>query len=381
MSHHLSGRKLRYLIAAGVVAAIVVGVWFYTRSGRYRPLPSSFDGNSEQLLQTVIVPTLDSPLPEGKSAVWCVSFQLAWNRLKDDVAKEPVQITNAQPIADRLNRADQSENDVDPASVFAAAGFETDGIVERIRSEMAAKFPNAPRPELDVPPQGVVAYAFLAASAKYDYPFFENDEPFLFRDSSGKETPVSSFGIRKRDDYAYDQLRHQVRILYSSGVEPLGEQEVPEFILDPCETSQPYQVVLARVDRKTTLAETVADIQQKIAAHARDRRNSFLTPRDTVLVPNMAWKVSHRFRELEGRDKPFLNPALRGMHLETAMQTNHFRLDRSGAELASESKVYVKPSAVFYHVNRPFLVYLKKRGGQHPFFVAWVENAELLDKK
>src|SRR5262249_3180148 len=150
------------------------------------------------------------------------------------------------------------------------------------------------------------------------------------------------------------------------------EQEIPEFILDPCKTSQPYQIVLARVNRKPTLADTLAEVEQKIGAQpAPDRFLSELHPRDTLLVPNIAWKVSHRFTELEGRDKQFLNPALRGLYLDTALQAIRFRLDRSGAELASESKVFVKPGASFFHVNRPFLVYMKKRGGQHPFFVMW----------
>jgi hypothetical protein len=58
-----------------------------------------------------------------------------------------------------------------------------------------------------------------------------------------------------------------------------------------------------------------------------------------------------------------------------------FRLDRGGAEVASEAKVYVKPGASFFDFDRPFLVYMKKRGGKRPFFAAWVENAELLQKK
>jgi hypothetical protein len=30
---------------------------------------------------------------------------------------------------------------------------------------------------------------------------------------------------------------------------------------------------------------------------------------------------------------------------------------------------------------RPFFLYMKKRGAKHPFFVMWVDNAELLIKK
>jgi hypothetical protein len=382
MSSRSSRLWLAFCIAA-VATAIGVAWWHSHKQneGDSPPLVS-FDASSDQLQQTVIVPTLDSPIPEGKSAIWCASFQLAWNRLKDDVTKGPVQITNAQPIADRLNRADQSEDDLDDGTVYAAAGLAKDGIVEHIQTEMARKFPNVPRPELDVPPTAAVAYAYLAASATYDYPFFENDEPFTFRDSAGKQTAVGSFGVRKKDDYAYHRLRRQVQVLYCPRTEIMAEQEVSEFIIDPCKTSQPNQIVFARVDRKPTLAETLAYVQEKVAAQvAAQSYMSQLNPRDTLIVPNMAWKITHRFKELEGKDKEFLNPALRGLYLDAAIQTIQVRLDRNGAELASEAKVFVKPGASYFHVNRPFLVYVKKRAGKHPFFVAWVENAELLERK
>jgi hypothetical protein len=372
-------------MAALAVAAISIAFWCFKVRQFNEPynLPSmSFDDSSERLQQTVVVATLDSSIPEGKSAIWCVSFQLAWNRLKDDVVKVPIQLTNAQPIADRLNEAVHSEEDVGSDAMYAAAGLAKDGIAERIRAQMASKFPNVAKPELDVPPEGAIAYAYLAASAKYDYPFFENDETFIFTDSAGKQTSVGSFGIRKKDDYAYHRLRQQVQILFCPREAIMSGDEIPEFILDPCKTSRPYQIVLARVNRKPTLAQTLADVEQKIAAQpAPDSFVSSLHPRDTLLVPSIAWKVSHRFKELEGKDKQFLNPTLQGLYLDTAIQTIQFRLDRSGAELASESKVFVKPGVSFFHLNRPFLVYMKKRGGKRPFFVMWVENAELLEKK
>jgi hypothetical protein len=377
---------LWYCSASIAAAAIGTALWHFPK-GRpfnepYNPPPMSFDGTSDHLQQTVLVPTLDSPIPEGKSAIWCVSFQLAWKRLKEDVAKEPIKLTNAQPVADRLNTAASSEDGVPPDAVYADAGLAKDGIEERIRAQMASKFPKAPSPQLDFPPGGAVTYAYLEASAKYSYPFFENDERYVFTDSAGKQTAVRSFGIRSKDDYAYRQLRQQVEILYCPREAIWSEKEIPEFILDPCKNSQPYQIVLARVNRKPTLADTLGDVEQKIAEQpARDRFLSELHPRDTLLVPNIAWRISHRFRELEGTDKQFLNTALRGLYLDTALQTIRFRLDSSGAELASESKVFVKPGASFFHVNRPFLVYLKNRGGKHPFFVMWVENAELLEKE
>jgi hypothetical protein len=58
-----------------------------------------------------------------------------------------------------------------------------------------------------------------------------------------------------------------------------------------------------------------------------------------------------------------------------------FKLDRGGAELASEAKVHFKPTASFFHFNRPFLLVMKKRGAGRPFFVVWIDNAELLVRR
>ena len=138
----------------------------------------------------------------------------------------------------------------------------------------------------------------------------------------------------------------------------------PEFILDLCKTSQPYQIVLARIGRKHTLAATLDDVQHRIAAQPADAFMSHLSPGATMLVPSMAWRVSHHFKELEGEDKRFLNSDLRDFFVGTAMQTIQFRLDRSGADLASEASIEVKDSGYNLHLNRSFLVLMKKRGGK-----------------
>jgi hypothetical protein len=378
-------RRLWFLALLGVVAGAAAGGYFYwwASAGRpYDPPPVAFRGQSDQLGRTVVLPTLDSLIPDGKSAVWCGSFQLAWNRLRDDVARGPVRLDNAQAVADRLNRGDLSEDDLAPGTAFAAAGLAKDGIAGKVREEMVRRFPDAPAPDLDIAPDGAAAYAYLQAAAKFDLPFFDDDKPLLFTDSAGTATPVGVFGIRKNDDYAYGKLRGQVRVLFADRETAGRDKEVAEFAVDPCQTSQPYQIVLARVGRKATLAEALADVERWVAAGAAEREwLTSLHPRDTLLIPNMAWEVTHRFREVEGPDKRFANPGLEGLHLDAAMQTIRFRLDRSGAELSSESKVYVKPSASYFEFTRPFLLYMKKRDGGRPFFVMWVETAELLDRK
>jgi hypothetical protein len=104
-----------------------------------------------------------------------------------------------------------------------------------------------------------------------------------------------------------------------------------------------------------------------------------VTQLDTLLVPNMSWRIEHHFQELEGTDKVFFNPPLQGLYLDTALQGIQFTMDRNGAAVASSAWLGAKGGPRDFHFNRPFLVYMKKRDAKHPFFVMWVENAELLE--
>jgi hypothetical protein len=42
------------------------------------------------------VPALDTPLPQLGAAVWCGSFQLAWNEMKSNLASRPIQVAGAE---------------------------------------------------------------------------------------------------------------------------------------------------------------------------------------------------------------------------------------------------------------------------------------------
>ena len=161
----------------------------------------------------------------------------------------------------------------------------------------------------------------------------------------------------------------------------LGICRADEFIVDLCRDSTPNQIVLACVAPRGTLSETLDDVNQKIRDFASDAAPpGEFGPNDVLLVPNLNWTIDHRFTELEGADKRIRNPGFNGYYIKTAAQTIRFRLDRSGAELASESKLYVKPLPTYYICDRPFLIFMRKRGQECPFFAVWVDNAELLSK-
>ena len=208
-----SQRHRRVLLVLALLLGGALAADGFQHSKRtYTPPPLAFEGDSKLLAGTVIVPTLDTPVPPGKNVIWCSSFELAWNHLRNDVVKEPVRVAGAEEITKRLNASVAADDDLPPDSCLAIAGRASEGIRDRILKEMATRFPDQPAPDIDAD-AAVVAYAFLKVAARFAVPFFDNDAEFGFTDAAGNHTAVHSFGIRPKDEFAYDRLRKQVEIV------------------------------------------------------------------------------------------------------------------------------------------------------------------------
>lgn len=371
---------LLVIIVLLLIGAAVVGDWagvFRSSVGR------SWNGPSDKLSSTLIVPTLDTPIATGKNVIWCSSFQVAWNHLKNDIIKEPVQLANAQLIADRLNNAKESEADLPADSYYAAAGWVKDGIIETIQKEMAKRFPDAPTPTFDSPLKEAVAYAYLAADILFDPPFIDNPKKLDFKPSTGETGAVRSFGIPPRTHGQGHRLRDRVTILYAFAAPRRGGED--EFVIDPCNDSRPNQIVLASVAPKATVAETLSDVEAKVAQWKPGPEYEY-SHVETLLIPNSSFRIHHHFSEIEGEDKRFLNKTGERLWLSEAFQMIDFKLRRTGVSLKSEAKIIATQAAPSERVitdfvfDRPFLLYMKKRGAERPFFVMWVDNPELLTK-
>ena len=342
----------------------------------------TFDGKSSELENTAIVPTLDTLMPEGKNVIWCSSFQLAWNELKDDVIKEPILLDENQEMADLLNQAAQSKQDISESDYYARAGFVHQDIIQTIQTEMAQQFPEEPVPSFDDIPieTAIISYSFIKANARFTIPFFENEEQFFFTDSGGNKTAIASFGLRDEDTSRYEKLRQQVQVLFAKRN---SDFQLTECAIDLCKESSPNQVIIAMVDPKETLSQTLSYIDEQCQKASSGGYGFEFKPNefhlnDVLLVPNLFWKITHSYENLKGNT--LQNTGFEEMPISEAMQVIQFRLDRSGAALKSRASVLAACGSTHYIFDRPFLIYMKKRGAEHPFFVMWVDNAELLEK-
>ena len=338
----------------------------------------SFDGSSGGLARTQIVPTLETPIEKGKNAIWCASFQCAWKALQENLAVEPVMLDGADATVASLNDAPDLRAEIPEACLYTAAGWKPDGIIDKIHADLKKQFPGKQPPVFPgIVDNSFVAYSYLEANVTFTLPYFQSQEPLTFTDSEGRKTDIESFGIRPEDDYAYGKLRAQPRVLFCKGDMFSSEGHMSsselEFAVDLCADSAPSQIVVARIEREETLAAAIARVEMETSDWSPLEG---LGPNDVLLVPDFFWQISHRFSELE--KKPFKNEKLKGQSLDVAQQDILFRLDRSGAMLESEAKMYCLPVPTYYTLDRPFLIYMKKRGANSPYFAMWVDNTELL---
>jgi hypothetical protein len=158
------------------------------------------------------------------------------------------------------------------------------------------------------------------------------------------------------------------------------------FAVDLCKDTQPYQLVLAMVPRGGTLGETLTATQKDISDFKNDPHYQLLrrlSRIDRLRIPDVLCKLRHDYRELLGKN--IGNAGFESMIICEAMQTIDFKLNRAGALLKSEARLggrsargVVEMPREFYF-DKPFLIYVKKRQPDaKPFFVMWVDNAELM---
>lgn len=348
----------------------------------------TFSGSSEMLEQTVVVPTLDSPMPAGRNVIWCSSFQLAWNDVRDNVIGAPLEVPEAAELAARLNAARQSVSDVDPCSVYVAGGRIKEGIIAKIQKEMTVKFPSHALPDFNgyspMPPDGILSYSFLRANVPFTHPFRQIGEGLTFTDSQGNKSHVAGFGLWEGYRREYEKIYEQVEVLYHH--RPDGENapsKMEEYVIDMCKFSHPYQVVVAVVEPNDSLAQTLEYIQSRVhefKGRSDHQWQSRFREFDVLRVPEMVWRVDHSFKELIGRTVANARPP---MPILEAMQTIEFQFDRCGVTVKGEAMIRIGGAGVprRFFFDRPFLVCMKKRDAEHPFFVMWVDNAELLVPK
>ena len=331
------------------------------------------------LAETVILPHSDGPISPGVNYIYCATFQLAWAELAKNTVGSDIELEDGPPWIDHLGQGEFKQSDLSKDSYLAMGGLVSEGIVERIQAEMTKRFPNAnvdvpqPRPDSDG-----YAFAYLTKSLTFARAF-ERPYQRLRWSIQGSKTSVATFGIMDyselTDTEQGDELVEQVTILdYVSD---------SDFVLRLNPASQSDQIILAKVGPLSTLRETMEAVEMRIDNSSLTASSRHLQEGETLLVPIVQVSALRSYNEIVGRR--FLNPGYERWFVTAAIQGIRFRLDEWGAELESHAYVGADGASTGgvaprrFHFDQPFLLYLKKRSADDPYFAMWIENVEVLE--
>jgi hypothetical protein len=299
------------------------------------------------LSNTVVLPTLEHPLPKGKNAIYAASLLFAWEELRAALGgKIKVPVSNKD--LDLLNKSKSHRGSLEENEVEKSASVKA-GMVKA-----SARFAESLPLEQALDRLGNVI--------KFD----------------GK--PVEAFGALQDDS----KLRNSAQIGYYKNDD--------HFAIMLLTKNKDHELLLYKAPNlpNQSLGHCYAALMEdwhKGSNALKEPKNEwkyFFDEADELAIPLIAFNIGSGFPEMVGER---ISSSGSVFAIESIQQRTAFILDEKGAEVESVAEVAFteaefeeeeKPKPKRLIFDGPFLVALKKANSEHPYFLAFIENTALL---
>jgi hypothetical protein len=355
-------RKALLIITAAIVI-LFIAIKIYQSTYRAEALSMTVLSDSD-IKKTIITPHMEQELTDDKNVLYCSTFQLCWNEMKDFMNGN-IELSGSPDIVPYLNKSLSTKDDLSEKSYVAAAGYKKDNLEDTINKELDSKFDHAEHVDFKgFADDDIIAYSYLYKNLKFDKEFETFETPIEFP-IGPNAVPVKAFGI---NDFSYKNsaLGKQVDII--------DYQNSDDFIIRLKTASSDDELILAKVIPGNTLLETIELVDQRIVHGQQESLND----NDVLKIPKFSFKLTHQYSEII--DKSIKNTAFSKYVISEAMQDIAFVLDERGAILESKSLFTATKDDISKYLvfDQPFLLYMKEKGAKYPYFAIWVENTELM---
>jgi hypothetical protein len=329
--------------------------------------------DASSLKHTIVSPYLESDIVKGTNLLWCGTFQLAWNEACR-VTGGDLQFERDHRMISALNKHSFTREFLDESSYVVMSGFVKDNIQDKIRKAVNEKFHGTFKPQY-IPdkaftsrPQDFVAYACLYKNLSFPMPFERIDETLAF---GGIQIPAFGMGHYKA---SLEKMYPQVLIL--------DYQSEEDFVIELKTTSVGDRLILAKLQPKTNLGDTVMAVETRI----RQSQGEMASTNDLLLVPRMKLDLTREYSEIEKlRLVPKGPNVAKDLMLISAVQNTAFEMSGKGVELKSEAHMAFacakqqepvpKHRMIF---DKPFLILMQRSDAKIPYFAFWIDNPEVL---
>lgn len=316
--------------------------------------------NTEGVTTTL---TLEDEIQDD--TIWCGTFQLIWNDLKNDLAKQDIVFTPQLKVVENLNKETFRVNDLSDKYFYKKIGTPSISLKKEIEQAIKDKFNEKSDILNDFEwenrdPKDYFLYAMLKKEFQFEKDFEELD--------NGKFTDyenVSYFGIKKSSES--EELRNQVKVLYYNSKDDFAIKLI---------TKQEDEVILCKNPKGNTFNEIYKNITTQ---ESKYKGNKNFQEGELLKVPNIKMNEKTEFTEIQNKSFLFSNGD--SYHIEKALQTIQFELDKTGGKIKSEAGMMVKyESAIMideireFAIDDTFAIFLIEKGKDKPYFAGKIND-------
>lgn len=321
---------------------------------------------SKQTEEVVSLLTLDDEVKND--TVWCGTFQLIWNDLKNELAKQDIVFNPQLDVVKNLNKETFKISDISDEAIYKKYGSMSKELKEEIEKGIKEKF-NEKSDILDdfnwkdVKPKDYFLYAMLKKEFKFEVEFQD-----LGKGNFGKYENVNYFGISK--DNENSKLRNQVKVLYYNSKEDFAIKLI---------TKQKDEVILCKNPKGKTFSEIYQNIENNKKKYKGDY---YVQDNEIVKIPNIMLNIKDEFTEIQDKEFEFSNGDT--YKIIKAIQTIKFELDKTGGKIKSEAGMgNMETTAIIdkdekeireFVIDDTFAIFLKENDKDKPYFAGNISD-------
>lgn len=295
---------------------------------------------------TVFAPVLEKNIDLNKNTLYVSTLSYAWQELRDIFKGEKIIVEPKFKTLTLLNSSNSFQNSIDQN--YLTKNVKIQG--ESIKIQVNFK--------IDLP--------FKKVLVSFEQPFSFNNQN------------VKSFGLLNMKN------KSLFKILYY--------KHDNEFIvkINPKDTTQEIILYQPENPKFSTLKTALSDMNLKIDKGILERKivseswKYTFDLNDRVQIPKFMFNISNNYKDLVGK---YFRVKSGALLIDSCYQTIGLQLNEKGAKVESsaylnldEGDEYMPNHTKTMLFYKPFLIVIKRKNIANPYFVAWITNAELMEK-
>lgn len=316
-----------------------------------------------------VVPTMLDKI--DKDSVWCATFQLIWNDMKNELVGSDVILEPQEKMAENLNKEEFTEDMISDEYYFKTYGLKTLELKEKIEKGIKDKFNQTSDiiddfdwsdEALDRP--GERRYVFYSMLYR-EFDFlnkFDNLDNGNFGESYKN---VKYFGINQKTK---DKVGEQIDVLYYNSRD--------DFAIK-LNTKTNDEIIFCKNPEGENFKEIYNNMIRKENSYTGDKK---FQKKDEFKAPYLKFKEKREYTELENKE---FEAKGEKAEIVKALQTIEFELNEKGGKIKSEAGMdTIKATAIaekpkntrYFFVDDTFAIFLKEKSKDIPYFGAKIND-------